>query len=324
MIDSFKLIVIIKSMNGTGQKSLLSVERAGRGRPRKERGAALAADQLRRLQFIEKAAIWTGQIGRRAVASTFDISVSHVTVDFQRYRELAPNNLVYDVTEKCFRASESFTPVFGSDDTGTILNTLAATATLAEGERARLLGFTPSVDIVQSLSATIDRDLLATVCRALTAGRTIAVNYQSMRTPQPVDRLFWPKALIFTGHRWLVRGWDRRHEDFRDLAIARILSAKPANDRTSPPRDHHWHDRIKIIIGLAEHLSDGQAEITAREFGMSKSNNGFSVEIHPRHAMVPYVLDYLRLRPSDAAGTNLPLKVLNFAEARKFDRRENG
>ncbi|MBB4339887.1 putative DNA-binding transcriptional regulator YafY [Rhizobium leguminosarum] len=319
MIDSFKLFVIIKSMVNLNRKSTISQTRSSRGRPRKEQGAPPAAEQLRRLHFIEKAALWTGQIGRRAVAATFDVSVSHVTLDFQRYREMAPANLVYDVVEKCFRASESFAPVFGSD-TDTTLDMLAATATLAEGERARLLGFTPSVEIVQGPSATIDRGLLATVCRALTAGRAIAVNYQSMKTPHSVERLFWPSALIYTGHRWLVRGWDERHTAFRDLAIARILGATQVDAPTVPPRDDKWHNRVKVVIGLAKHLSDGQAEITAREFGMSNTKMGFTVEIYPRQAMVPYLLDHMRLRPSDAAVTNLPLRVLNFPDVQKHDR----
>lgn len=296
---------------------------AKRGRPKKAAGAEPSADQMRRLQFIERAALWTGQVGRRAVAATFDVSVSHVTSDFSRYREMAPRNLAYDVAEKCFRPTEAFKPLFDIDGPTSILSTIAASVVLPTQDRGRLLGFMPSADVVQPLPAKINQELLVTVCRGITGGTMLAIYYQSMATPEAVERKFWPHALIFTGQRWLVRGWDGRHGAYRDLALARILSVEPGpvlqNDL---PRDDRWHDRATLQIALLDGLSDGQAEVTAREFGMVRQPEGsFAISIEPRQAMIPYVLDHLRLRPLDAGDQAMPLRLLNYADIRKFDRR---
>ncbi len=293
-----------------------------RGRPRKAAGAEPSADQLRRLQFIERAALWTGQVGRRAVATTFDVSISHVTSDFHRYREMAPRNLSYDVAEKCFRPTDSFNPLFGAEDPANILSTIAASAALPSQDRGRLLGFTPSVDVVQALPVAIDQPLFVTVCRAITSGAALDVNYQSMATPEAIGRLFAPHALIFTGQRWLVRGWDGRHQAYRDLALARILSAGASREGGEDlPRDGRWHDRAMLKISLIHGLSPGQVEVTAREFGMRRELDGdFAVRIEPRQAMIPYVLDHLRLRPPDNAGQAVPIRLRNYGDIREFDR----
>lgn len=310
-------------LNLVSNKSLSDPRRppGKRGRPRKV-GAEPSADQMRRLQFIERAALWTGQVGRRAVAATFDVSVSHVTSDFHRYRTMAPRNLAYDVAEKCFRPTETFEPLFGTGDPATILSTIAASVLLPAQDRSRLLGFMPAADAVQPLPAEIDQALLVTICRAITAGTVLAINYQSMATPEAVERQFLPCALIFTGQRWLVRGWDGRHDAYRDLALARILRADVSPSAPQKlPRDTYWHDRATLQIALMDGLSHGQAEVTAREFGMHRESNGsFAVSIEPRQAMIPYVLDHLRLRPVDIASQAIPIRLRNYADIRKFDR----
>ena len=87
------------------------------------------------------------------------------------------------------------------------------------------------------------------------------------------------------------------------------------------PRDDQWHDRSALEIGLIDGLSPGQVEVTAREFGMHREPDGsFAVRIEPRLAMIPYVLDHLRLRPADYAGQAVPIRLRNYDDIREFDR----
>jgi predicted DNA-binding transcriptional regulator YafY len=143
-----------------------------------------------------------------------------------------------------------------------------------------------------------------------------------MVTPEATDRLFAPHALIFTGQRWLVRGWDGRHQAYRDLALTRILSAQTSSEIDEKlPRDDHWHDRVTLEISPTEGMSSGQVAVTAREFGMRlEPDESFAVRIKPRKAMIPYVLDYLRLRPADHTGQALPVRLRNYDAIREFDR----
>jgi predicted DNA-binding transcriptional regulator YafY len=320
-MDFLIKVITLKQVNSDSLPELRRPA-AKRGRPRKTAGAEPTADQMRRLKFIERAALWTGQVGRRAVASAFDVSVSHVTSDFHRYRKMAPRNLTYDVAEKCFRPTEMFKPLFDTEDPAAVLSTIAASVSLPSQDRGRLLGFMPSADVVQPLRAGIDQALLVTVCRAITTGAMLEINYQSLATPEAVARQFSPSALIFTGQRWLVRGWDGRHQAYRDLALARILRVDASLvTREELPRDDRWHDRATLQITLVDGLSDGQAEVTAREFGMHRQSDGsFAVSIEPRQALVPYVLDHLRLRPAEMVDQLIPIQLRNYADIRKFDR----
>ncbi len=264
--------------------------------------------------------MWTGQVGRRAVAQTFDVSVGHVTQDFRRYREMAPSNLSYDVKEKCFRPTDSFHPVFDVDGPSDVLRTIAATASLPSQDRSRLLGFALPADTVHPLPTAIEQGILSTICRAITTGTGVAVNYQSMNTPEPVTREFAPRALIFSGQRWLVRGWDGLHASFRDLALGRLLCVTSIPEFAQHKRDDQWHDSVTLHLSLIEGLSASQAQVTAREFGMVLKGETFLVPIEARQAMVPYILDHLRLRPSDSQGAVLPIQLINYNAIKAFDR----
>lgn len=293
--------------------------RGKRGRPRKGAGDAPSPEQLRRLKFIERAARWTGRVGRRAVATTFDLSLSHVSLDLQRYRAMAPNNLIYDVAQKCFRPTERFRPVFDDGDAANLLSTIAATAWLPEHERGRLVGFAIPAEAVQPFPMAADQDLLAMLCRNITGGGALEIGYQSLNTPEPVNRTFSPRALIYTGQRWLVRGWDGRHDGFRDLALARIVAARDSSVLPDIPRDDLWHDRAILTLVPVDGLSPSQAKVTAREYGMIIDADGtYRVEIPARQALVPYLLDYLRLRPADIAAG--PVRLLDYEGIARFDR----
>jgi hypothetical protein len=106
------------------------------------------------------------------------------------------------------------------------------------------------------------------------------------------------------------------------LALARILSAAASRDvREDLPRDDQWHDCAALEITLIDSLSPGQMEVTAREFGMRREPDGsFAVRIEPRQAMIPYVLDHLRLRPADHAAQAVPIRLRNYGDIQKFDR----
>jgi len=264
--------------------------------------------------------MWTGRVGRRAVATTFDVSVGHVTQDFQRYREMAPSNLVYDVGRRCFCRTDAFRPIFDSDGPADILQTLAATVPLSPQDRTRLLGFDIPVEAARPLPATVDQAVLINVSNAITGSELLDLSYQSMNTPEPVGRKFAPHALVFTGQRWLVRGWDHRHQEYRDLALGRIIRAKAAGGAGALPRDDLWHDQVMLEIGLAEGLSESQAVVTGREFGMGREGGEYRVRLTARKSMVPYVLDNLQAVAVTGGASALPLRVLNYPAVRAFDR----
>ena len=71
--------------------------------------------QKQRLEFIEFRLQWEGRVNRSDLINFFAISVPQASLDFAKYRELAPDNAVYDATEKTYIAGSSFAPVLVSN-----------------------------------------------------------------------------------------------------------------------------------------------------------------------------------------------------------------
>jgi hypothetical protein len=66
--------------------------------------AALAA----RLRFIDFMLEYAGRVGRRAISDYFGVSIVQASLDLRAYRALAPENLVYDLTQRTYKATVAF------------------------------------------------------------------------------------------------------------------------------------------------------------------------------------------------------------------------
>src|SRR5260370_13673126 len=82
--------------------------------------------QKRRLEFIEFRLLWDGRVNRADLINFFGISVPQASLDFAKYRELAPANAVYDSTDKTYVAGSSFAPVLVSNSADLYLNRILA------------------------------------------------------------------------------------------------------------------------------------------------------------------------------------------------------
>lgn len=300
--------------------------RRRRGRPRKQSADKPSPGQIRRMEFLERAVLWAGTVGRRTLATAFDVSVNHVTQDFSRYRRIAPRNLLYDVSAQCYRPTPSFRPLLAEANAIDTLDRLATAAELSSQERRNALGFDVPIAAIRALPTGLDVGTLCLITRAITAGTGLELTYQSLSTQHPTRRCYWPQALLFTGFRWLARGWDIRHSDWTDLALVRMTAVKPVDDTCPVPvgDDHLWHELRTLEITPNASLSDAQRDIVAFEYGMSKDERGnWVVRMTVRRAMVPYVLDYFYLRPQKRsdAGSVRPITLRNFEEVVQDDRR---
>lgn len=295
-----------------------------RGRPRRLDGDQPSAGQIRRLKIIEAAAFWTGAVGRRRLASAFGISVNHASNDLSQYRKLAPQNLWYDIDAQCYRPTPDFTPQLGEAAAGDVLEQLAALADKSVEERLSNLGFDLPVATVRALPGGITSDVLALITRAIANGTGLEIVYQSMRTPEQVSRRFWPHALLFSGFRWLARGWDGSRENWGDMALARMVKAKSIGDRSPVPsaNDSAWHHSHEIELEPNPKLSNSQRMSLAREYGMHLDNQSrWLLRLPVREALIPYFLDYLNLRPQTHSKGQIQLLHLRNASAiSRFDR----
>jgi hypothetical protein len=227
--------------------------------------------QERRLEFIEFRLQWEGKVNRTDLVNYFSISTPQASLDFARYRELAPTNAVYDVLQKTYVASESFKPVLVRDSAEDYLTRVWSTSTGTMSGNSSFLGWTPNTGIVRDPARSIDSGVLKTVLLASRERRSARIKYQSMSDPNPSSRLVSPHALGFDGRRWHMRAYCHTEIDAKT--------------------DDDWNNYIEAIIVPHPTLSNDQRKIVEADYCMEAGQLNLRVQ----EALLLYHLDHLGL-----------------------------
>jgi len=248
--------------------------------------------QERRLEFIEFRLQWEGKVNRTDLVNFFSISTPQASLDFARYRELAPTNAVYDVLQKTYVASESFKPVLVRDTAEDYLTRLWSVSTGALSTNSSFLGWTPNTGIVRDPARSIDSVILRVVLMASRERRTARIKYQSMSSPSPSSRLVSPHALGFDGRRWHMRAYCHTRNEFRDFVLGRIRAIHlEGTSEIDAKNDADWNNYIEAIIVPHPSLSTDQRDIVEADYCMQ---NGRLV-LRVQEALLLYYLDHLGL-----------------------------
>jgi predicted DNA-binding transcriptional regulator YafY len=275
--------------------------------------------QERRLEFIEFRLQWEGRVNRSDLVNYFSISVPQASLDFARYRELAPSNAVYDVVQKAYLASPSFTPTLIQNSSDAYLTRLWAATAGTMSTNSSFLGWTPAVGIVRDPSRTVDAVVLKVFLLALREKRVVRVDYQSMTTATPSLRTISPHALGFDGFRWHVRAFCHTHKDYRDFVLGRVRSAELEGPRETDPKDDaNWHHFIEAIVVPHPHLSKAQKQAVETDYCMKDGR----LVLRVREALLFYHLDHLGLL-EHAANSKKHIALANQAELQTFFEKHN-
>jgi hypothetical protein len=248
--------------------------------------------QKQRLEFIEFRLQWEGRVNRSDLINFFDISVPQASLDLAKYRELAPNNAVYDATEKTYIAGSSFAPALVSNSSETYLNQILAAESGHLGANPTFLGSRPATGIVQAPSRTLDPLVLRVTLQAIREHRTVEITYQSMSKTDPAQRKITPHALGFDGFRWHARAFCHEHQDYRDFVLARVLAIRAEGiSDIDPAADEDWNHYVEAIIVPGAGLSDSQRKMIELDYGMKDGR--FVLRV--REALLFYYLRQLGL-----------------------------
>ena len=255
--------------------------------------------QEKRLEFIEFRLQWEGRINRQDLVSYFAISVPQASLDFARYRELAPQNSVYDVVQRTYLASPNFTPRLIATSADSYLTRLWGSTAGAIEANGSFLGWTPSVGIVRDPARRVDPDVLKEFLQAIREKRDLQIDYQSMSSAQSSIRVISPHAFGFDGARWHVRAFCHVHRDYRDFLLGRVKSAlRKGIADVDGAADEGWNGFIDAVIVPNPELTKSQKQAVEADYCMA---NGELV-LHVREALLFYHLEHLGLlseeRPS--------------------------
>ena len=247
-----------------------------------QRVESLSHAQRERLVYIDFRLYFMGEIGRPDLASRFAVAPAGATRDLALYREIAPQNIVFDGSSKIYRIGKTFSPIF-EHATQRVLSALA-------------LGFGDGVSVesqpllpCESPAALSSprMDVLAPVCRAIHAKRPVAVRYHSMSSGES-ERVIVPFALVDTGLRWHIRAFDRKSGEFRDFVVTRIeaptLLDEDSQAHERPDNDIQW-TRI-VERDFVPHPRLERPEIIKMDYGMTDG----SIRMRVRAAVAGYML----------------------------------
>ena len=243
----------------------------------------LTQAQRDRLAYLELRLRFVGEIGRHDLIERFGIQTAAATRDLATYRELAGNNLAYDRSSKIYTPTKEFRPIF-TFSADRVLAWLAEG--FGDGEPANSA---PGISCVTSgRLIQPDMDTLGMVTRAIYHRCPLRVEYYSLSSGK-TQREIVPFALIDTGLRWHVRGYDRKRGAFRDFVITRIkrpklLTESSVAEHEQPEQDVQW-SRI-LEVELVPHPDQPHPDITAMDYGMSDG----AVRLRLRGATAGYVL----------------------------------
>ena len=247
-----------------------------------QRVESLSHAQRERLAYIDFRLYFFGEIGRPDLIDRFGVAPAGATRDLALYREIAPQNITFDGSNKIYRIEQAFSPLFDHAPQRVL-------SALALGFGDGVNGATQPLLPCESPMALSNpkMDVLAPICRAIHAKRPVAIRYHSMSSGES-ERVIVPFALVDTGLRWHVRAFDRKTNEFRDFVVTRIeaptlIDEEPlAHER--PENDIQW-TRI-VELDFVPHPRLERPEIIKMDYAMTDG----SIRMRVRAAVAGYML----------------------------------
>ena len=236
-----------------------------------------------RIAHIDFTLLFKGEAVRADLVDRFSIAAAQATKDFTMYRELAPSNIEYDQKLKLHKRGEAFESLFDYD----VVRTLA---TISQGYGD---GFTGKVKPPLACEAPYHLNkpslsIVAKVTEAIHKGKALRITYVSLSSGETTREIV-PHTLVDNGLRWHVRGFDRKHGEFRDFVLTRIKAAVVLEDSTLSEaeletQDRQWNRFVELE--LVPHPRIEHSEAIELDYGMT----GGVMKVEIRAATTGYLL----------------------------------
>lgn len=228
---------------------------------------SLTKTQRQRLSHIDFKLYFLGELRRADVVDRFGTGPAGATRDIALYRELAPENLELDNSDKVYRPTRAFSPLFEHSPQSVLT---ALTQGYGEG-LGEILGEGTQLMLRCEIPATLSlpkTSVLAPITRAIHRGKAVKLGYTSIESGR-TERELVPVALVDIGIRWHVRAFDRRHQQFRDFVFTRmdeptVLDDSVVQREETAEFDMQW-SRI-IELELVPHPKHTRPEVVRMDY----------------------------------------------------------
>ncbi len=258
--------------------------------------------QRERLVHIDFKSRFFGALNRNDLVCRFGIKAAAATRDISLYKELAPNNLVYDTKVKTYIVSDAFRPLFEHNGR----QILHALCQVQEDDKtidnkALIPTETPTQLNLPNL------DVLAEITKAIFQRKVLKIEYRSLTSGHSIREIV-PFVLVDNGLRWHVRAFDRKEVRFSDFVINRISRPKILKQQIfkneTREADNQWNRIVEMHI--VPHPRLKHPETIKMEYGMQETKDGFMIKVEVRAAVAGYVLRRWNVDCSDTHSLDSP------------------
>jgi len=279
-------------------------------------------DLLLRLRLIEIVALWEGRLTTKHLCDYFGIRRQQASKDIKKYlEEIAPENLMYDSSQKGYLPTTNFKPVLTQGTAEEYLHLLERNNDLNLHFERLDLGFGHCHQIPLPNRA-IGAEILRPIIKACHNNLRLEVDYRSINDPKPDGRVIAPHSLVFAANRWHVRAYCEKNQAYRDFVLTRFFNTPELEEPKSnftEQQDTSWNEMITVIIVADPRLTDEQKEVIECDYGM---NNG-TLEITIRASLIAYLLRSLNIEihtiNADPKAQQIVIQNLDAIKAWVFD-----
>jgi hypothetical protein len=254
------------------------------------KGTVMPLDLLP-LAFIDFSLQYFGYVSRNDLVQRFKTGLAACTRDFSTYRELAKDNLKLVHKTKNYHRTAQFIPLF-KHDPEVILTSLSRG--FGNGISNGIQPSQQCFDAVRLIHPSAD--IIAALMRAIHNKQPVECGYVSISSGES-KRQIVPHSIVNNGHRWHVRAYDRKHQQFRDFVCTRFTYIELLNNDINTVEgrnyDQQWNQQIILVI--VPHPSIKQPMAIEMDYAMMDGK----VELTIRAALATYLLRQWQVDCSD-------------------------
>lgn len=258
---------------------------------------------MSRFVAIETLLIFEGEVSNRRLRALFDLQPVQASRTIAAFRRAYPNALREDRHEKRFAAAANFKPQLAAGTFDEYQQYFRSNEGLSyEDARVRLQEIVPSNFIA--------------IRNALAQRQALNITYESLSEPRPRSLVGRPVQLIRTLGSWYLRVWCQQTEQFENLTVTDILSARVVPPPPLPlPADELWQRSVSVRLVAHSQLSASHERIVRAQYFRGTTGR----RIATRAALLRILLSDLKVavqtqhRPPEYL-----LEVSNISELRPY------
>lgn len=259
------------------------------------RNMKTSGTQTHRLLLLETILLWEGRLNNGRLREIFDLKGVRASEWIREFRDLHPDWMEWNSVTRSYHATETAFSIGPSIGSGIQGLTASLTQYLA------LVGLPNIPDesthyrsawsAYPDISAPSPR-IFSAMSEAIRQHRQMEISYMSMRDPVPHKRLISPHSLVQAGRRWHTRAYSTEHQQFRDYALGRIVSAKllDMGAEKLDSDDIAWITNVPVRLVAHPDMTPAQEAVIRHEY----FNNTAARTDSCRGALVSYYIQDVR------------------------------